>query len=63
MDSASQGSQNTTCLQCWDMFMVPGLPLGWQPVRSGLILSEKLASCLNGLLTVSSILAPVIHSD
>lgn len=44
MDSASQGSQNTTCLQCWDMFTVPGLPLGWQPVRSGLTLSEKLVS-------------------
>lgn len=30
--------------------MVPGLPLGWQPVRSRLTLSEKLASCLNSLL-------------
>lgn len=63
MDGASQGSQDITRLQCWDMVMVPGLPLGCQPVRSGLTLSEKLVSCLNGLLIVSSILARVIHSD
>lgn len=61
MDSASQGSQDPTCLQCWDMFMVPGLPLA--ACQSGLTLSEKLASCPNGLLTVSRILAQVIHSD
>lgn len=64
MDCVLRGRQTTTCLDTLGLvFMVPRLPLSQKSVRNRLVLSEKLAFCLDSLVIVCNTLTLVIHSD